>query len=68
MHTYIQFHIPALWEALVDKKLLKIANRSKWENFKKSLITFYYCDGALHTGSGNSAMLNNENYHISVLM
>ena len=35
MHTYIQFHIPGLWEALEDKRLLKIANQSKWKNFSK---------------------------------
>ena len=35
---------------------------------KKSLITFYSCGDILYNKSGNSAMLNNGNYYISVLM
>ena len=35
MHTYIQFHIPGLWEAFKDEKILKIVNLSKMGEFLK---------------------------------
>ena len=37
MHTYIQFHIPGLWEAFKDQKLLKIVNLSKMGEFLKKV-------------------------------
>ena len=41
MHTYIQIHIPALWEAVVDKILLKIANQIKMGEFLKNVCSHF---------------------------
>ena len=53
MHTYIQIHIPALWEAVVDKILLKIANQSgRFQDKRTQVVNPQIMDfnEILHTG------------------